>query len=528
MPHLIRGLLCLTLLMPLSACSGEETPDAPGLVGEASQQTDPAAGDPAAGAPAAGAPAAGFAPTEDERSIKGLRQLRQPWTGDLDGMLERRVIRLLTVYSPGRYHLEENGQERGLVKEMAREFEKDLNQQLGKRTLRVNVVIIPLPRGQLIPALLAGYGDIVAAGLTITEARGEQIDFTVPISKPVSELLVTGPSAKPLETIDSLAGETVYVRDASSYHDSVEALNNQFAARGLPPIDIQLVSEYLEDDDLIEMVDRGLLPWAIVDSYKPQQWEGVFEEITVREDLVLRESGRIAWAHRKDSPGLAKMLDNFLGKHREGTLYGNIMVNRYLRDFDWAAHALNDEDYQRFVDLEHLFRRYGEEYEVDYLLAAAQGFQESRLNQDARSHTGAIGVMQMLPSTARDKNVGIPDIHELEPNIEAGIKYVAFLRERYFTAPEVDRLNGTLLALAAYNAGPRRVINLRNTAEAEGYDPNVWFDNVEVIAAKEVGRETVQYVSNIFKYYLAYRFTVEAQEKRGEARQRAGLDTPEA
>ena len=220
---------------------------------------------------------------------------------------------------------------------------------------------------------------------------------------------------------------------------------------------------------------------------------------------------------------LESAVNDFLKKNREGTLVGNVLKNRYIRDFDWAANALDDSDYERFLDLQHIFQKYGEQYRVDYLVAAAQGYQESRLNQKARSSAGAIGVMQLLPTTAKDKNVGIHDIHNVDSNIHAGIKYLDFLRTRYFDDPVIDTRNKTLLALAAYNAGPSRMINMRNKAKKLGYDPNVWFDNVELVAAKEIGRETVQYVSNIYKYYIAYRYTLEQQAGHAEARQRAGM-----
>lgn len=465
-----------------------------------------------------------FAPGADESALPKIRGFRESWVGDLDVMEERRVIRLLTVYTAGRYYLVD-GQEKGLVKEMATRFEKFINQRLGRGHVKVHVAIIPVARNQLIPSLLGGYGDLISAGMSITPDRNEMIDFSIPASKPLSEILVTGPSAEPVESIDDLSGKTVYVRQSSSYRESVEDLNRRLAEQGREPVDIELISEYLEDDDLIEMVDKGLLPWIIVDDYKLQLWDGVFTNITPRKDIVFRKGARIAWAFRSDSPKLEKAVNEFLKKNREGTLVGNVLRNRYIRDFDWAANALDKDDFSRFLELQGFFRKYGEEYAVDYLVAAAQGYQESRLDQSARSAAGAIGVMQLLPSTASDKNVGIHNIHEVEANIHAGIKYLDFLRQRYFSDQGIDPRNQTLLALAAYNAGPSRMINLRNKAASLGYDPNVWFDNVELVAAEEIGSETVQYVANIYKYYLAYRFSIEQQARHQAARERAGVDS---
>lgn len=517
--------LSLALLLTLTACGGAEEPPASETTASSPASATPSAADvpSVTQTPETADEPLPFAPTDDETDVPAIQGFPQSWVGDFDVMEKRRVIRLLTVYSPGRYYLVD-GEEKGLVKEMATRFEQFVNKRLGRGHVKVHVAVIPVARNQLIPSLLGGYGDIVSASLSITEERDEILDFSIPVTKPLSEILITGPTAEPLESIDDLSGKTIYVRQSSSYRESAEELSRRFVAEGREPIRIELISEYLEDDDLIEMVDKGLLPWIIVDDYKLQMWDDVFTNVTARQDIVFREGGRIAWAFRNDSPKLAAVVNDFLKKNREGTLVGNVLKNRYIRDFDWAANALDNDDFSRFLELQAIFQKYGEQYAVDYLVAAAQGYQESRLKQSARSGAGAIGVMQMLPSTAKDKNVGIHNIHEVDANIHAGVKYLDFLRNRYFSDQGIDPRNQTLLALAAYNAGPSRMINLRNKAAKLGYDPNVWFDNVELVAAKEIGRETVEYVANIYKYYLAYRFSIEQQGRHMAARERAGVE----
>jgi membrane-bound lytic murein transglycosylase MltF len=153
----------------------------------------------------------------------------------------------------------------------------------------------------------------------------------------------------------------------------------------------------------------------------------------------------------------------------------------------------------------------------------AQGYQESQLNQRARSHVGAIGIMQLMPATGKEMNVG--DIRQLDPNIHAGVKYIRLMEGRYYAKEPMDRVNKVLFAFASYNAGPGRVAELRRAAAARGLDPNVWFDNVEFIAAERIGPETVQYVSNIYKYYIAYELITEDEEERrktmGELKKKA-------
>jgi membrane-bound lytic murein transglycosylase MltF len=456
-------------------------------------------------------------------SEMGINIFDEPWTGDLDVMIENRIIRVLTVYGLGRYFLD-GPTEKGLTFEIFKMFEEFVNKRMESGHLRIHVVFIPVARDQLIPGLMTGRGDIAAAGLTITAERDELIDFTKPVSRELSEVLVTGPAAPQLDSIDDLAGQTIYVRASSSYRSSLDTLNQRFEEQGLEEMDIQDVAELLEDEDILEMVNAGLLPWAVVDDYKANIWADIFQNLKVRSDLALRSGGRIGFAMREESPQLQALLNEFLKTHKQGTLKGNILINRYLRDFDWAKNALAADDYKRFQDVVNIFTKFGDQYGVDYLMVAAQGYQESGLNQSARSRAGAIGIMQLLPSTAADPNVGIPDISTAESNIHAGVKYLDFIRERYFSDPEIDRFNQTMFAFAAYNAGPARIRKLRSKAAAQGYDPNLWFDNVEVIAAREIGRETVQYVANILKYYVAYSLTIKTQLEREKARERAGID----
>jgi membrane-bound lytic murein transglycosylase MltF len=285
-------------------------------------------------------------------------------------------------------------------------------------------------------------------------------------------------------------------------------------SRGLEAVRLTAAEEYLEDEDLLEMVNAGLLPMVVVDRHKAVFWEGVFDSLVVHDELAVHSGGQIAWAFRKESPQLAEVVNTFIAKHRKGTLFGNILLKRYLESNPWVKNSLAATDRKRFDSMIELFQKYGDQYDFDHLLLAALAYQESRLDQSLSSPAGAIGVMQLLPSTAADPNVGIPNIKELEPNIHAGAKYLDFLHDRYFSDPEIKPTDQRLLTFAAYNAGPAKVRSLRAEAAREGLDPNRWFGNVERIAAKRIGRETVQYVSNITKYYLAYRLVLQQEERK--------------
>ena len=474
-------------------------------------------------APATNPALAHKASSENLESEIGFNVYAEQRTGDLDEMKTQRMIRVLTVYGLGRYFLD-GGHPKGITYDMLRSFEDFINERMSTGHIRLHVVFIPVARDQLLKSLIEGRGDIAAAGLTITPEREAIIDFTNPLTKEISEVLVTGPSAPDIASIDDLSGKMIYVRASSSYRSSLDQLNERFREEGRPEIVLSDASEYLEDVDILEMVNAGLLDWAVVDNYKAKIWGDVFDKLTVREDIVFRSGGRIGVAVREDSPKLLAELNEFLKSYRQGTLHGNMLINRYIKNFDWAKNALGAKDFKRFHDVANIFEKYGEQYGVDYLMVAAQGYQESGLDQNARSEAGAVGIMQLLPTTAADKNVGIPDITNVESNIHAGIKYLNFIRDRYFNDPEIDRLNQTLFAFAAYNAGPARIAKLRGKAEQQGYDPNIWFDNVELMAAKDIGRETVQYVANILKYYVGYRLSLQQQLKREEERKKQRID----
>ena len=465
--------------------------------------------------------AAAPAPVPLEQDL-GIPVLASAWTGDLDGRLQRRIIRVLTVYGFPRYFLD-GATERGLVFEYFKMFEKFVNDGLEKGHQKVHVVLIPVARDELIPGLVRGRGDIAAAGLTITPEREEVIDFTDPVSRELSEVLVTGPSAPPIDSVEGLSGQEVHVRASSSYRASLDDLNRRLRDQGMAEVVLRDASEYLEDEDLLEMVNSGMLPWAVVDDYKARELVGVFDGLVLREDLVLRKGGRLGQAVRKNSPRLLALLNDFAKTHKQGTLLGNILINRYVRDFDWSRNPLAAEDYERFERVISIFENYGRQYGLDYLLVAAQGYQESQLDQSRRSKAGAVGIMQLLPSTARDPNVGIPDISQIENNIHAGIRYLDFVRGRYFNDPAIDHYNKTLFALASYNAGPARIRSLRAKAAEQGYDPNRWFDNVELVVLREVGAEPVTYVANILKYYTAYYLIVSRHDERAGEREKADL-----
>ncbi len=447
--------------------------------------------------------------------VDPMKTIHDDWKGDWGEMKERNLIRALVPYSRTHYFLE-GAQPRGLTYERLKAFEAHINEDLGRDILKIQVVIIPTPRDRLLPDLIAGRGDIAAGHLIITPEREKQVDFSIPAFTDVDEIVVTGPSTPPMHAIEDLAGATVYVRPSCSYHESLVKLNRQFKKRGLPPITIMPVAGILEDEDILEMMHAGIIPVSVIDSIKAKLWSKIFTEITFHHDIVIRTGGEIAWAIRKNNPDLKKQINDFWGFHQPGTLMGNILIRKYLQNARWINNPLSKEALERFEEAVPLFKTYADQYDFDWLMIAAMAFQESGIDQQVISPAGAVGVMQVLPDTAVDPPIDIPDIYNLESNIHAGLKYLRFIADRYFDDEQLDEFNAALFALAAYNAGPARILRFRNEARESGFDPDIWFGNVEIIAAHRIGRETVEYVSNIYKYYLAYRHFQEKEVQRQE------------
>ena len=446
----------------------------------------------------------------------GEVDLIEAWTGDYEGMLERRQVRVLVVPNKMFYFIDK-GKPRGVHVELFREFEKFINGKVKTGVRKIRIIFVPVSRDQILTALVEGRGDIAAANLTITEERQKEVDFGDPMGTGVKEILVTGPSAPAVKSLDDLSGQELHLRPSSSYYEHVARLNAAFQKQGQPPIKIVPASEYLEDADLLEMVNADLIPMVIVDDHKARFWGEIFEKITLHPDIAVHEGGDIAWAFRKNSPKLAAVVNEFVKGHKKGTMLGNVLFKRYLKENKWARSAMSPAELAKFQAVVDLFKQYAERYDFDYLMTGALAYQESQLDHSKRSQVGAVGIMQVLPTTAADKNIGIKDVEKLENNVHAGHKYLRFLQDRYFDDPAIATLDRYLFTFAAYNAGPARVSSLRQEAGKRGLDPNVWFQNVEVVAAEKIGRETVQYVSNIYKYYISYKFARERNEARKKA-----------
>ena len=460
------------------------------------------------GVPAAVATDAG---TSQEQLVPDV--VAAPFTGDWPEIRERGVLRALVSPSRTDFFLQ-GARPRGILVEQLQQYARALDKQRKRGELPLNVTYVIVPFSDLIPALLEGRGDIAVANFTVTPTRKEKVAFLRGKKEGIDELLVTNKRVHGIRGVDDLSGRQVVVLAGSSYAEHLRAHNARLDAAGKAPIRIREADRRLATEDILELVNAGAYMLTVADDYRARLWAEVLPDIVVRDDVKVNEGGEIGWALRKTNPVLLEKLEAVAPKVSAGSLIGNTLIKRYYGTTRWIENPVSPKRKRRLDGLMAHIRKYAERYDFDWLAVAAQGYQESRLKQDLRSPAGAIGVMQLLPSTAADPNVNIPDISGAEANIHAGVKYLAFLRDRYFGNPTLAPEDRMAFSWAAYNAGPTRVERMREKAEKMGLDPDRWYGNVEHAALTMVGQETVNYVRNVYKYYLTYSSLLDRDEQR--------------
>jgi membrane-bound lytic murein transglycosylase F len=418
---------------------------------------------------------------------------------DLDAIRKRGALRVLTRNSSTTYFLH-RGEELGFEYELVREFARSLGVRLE--------LVIPPSREALSDYLRQGKGDLIAAGLAVTPERRQEFAFTTPYNR-VSELLVVPAKDRTTRSLAELRGRKIGVRKSSSYYQALAPLQAQHG------FNLELVSEDEETEDILEAVAEGKLAATVADS------NIVDVELTYSDAIrgagPIGEPRDIAWMLRKDQPQLRAAADRFIRRIYRGMFY-NMTVTKYFKNPRQMRTAASEERSDKAGELstyDPLVKKYATMYEFDWRLVTAQMFQESRFDPTVRSWAGALGLMQVMPRTARELGVG--DVRQPEQGIHAGVKllsrYAAMYRESEIG--EQDRLR---FALAAYNCGPGHVADGRRLAADFKLDPNRWFGHVEkampLLAKPRYARtarygfcrcgEPVKYVSEIQRRYESY------------------------
>jgi membrane-bound lytic murein transglycosylase MltF len=501
-----KAALCLTMgltLAVLIGCSKRE--GTPPATTEQAQQ-------PAAAAPVS-SPDEPPAPSNDIE----LGPVFARHTGDLDEMVKRRNIRALVLLNPIGFFYDK-GQPRGVMYEALEEFQKFANQKLKTGKLQVKVTFLPMRVDQVEAALTEGVGDMIAYGIVITPDREKRVAFSTPLQTDVTQIIVTGANFGAVSSLEDLGGKEVYANPLSTNYANLQKVNETLQKAGKTPIVIKAADKNLLDDDLLQMVNAGLIPATVTTKPRAVLWSQVLDHLQPHPDLVIASGIQLAWVMRKNNPQLKQLVDEFIAAHSVGTSFGNTVLRRYLQNTKWVKDSTSSEEMKKFQTNLELFQKYAGEYDFDYLMIAAQGYQESLLDQSKRNPSGAVGIMQVIPKYAAANPINVPNVSTADANIHAGVKMLRNIDDTYFNDPKIDALNKTLFVFASYNAGPNRIARLRKEAPDMGLDPNVWFNNVELVAAKDIGQETVTYVSNIYKYYVAYKLAVEQRQIREKAK----------
>ena len=447
-----------------------------------------------------------------KKAPAALKMHSEPWRGDFDRMLERRVIRVAVPYSRSLF-FNDRGTQRGMTADALEEFERWLNRRHGTFTLQV----FPVSRDELLPRLVTGHADIAAGNLTITALRDRLVDFSVSTATGIDEVVVTRRGVAVPASLAGLAGWEFHARPASSAFESLARL---------PGVVLVPVPDVLEDEDLLDMLNAGLLKAIVVDDWKVRLWAPALKNVKAHPQLALRRDASVGWAVRQDAPKLKRVVDEFHAQPGRGPRAARHSLADYQVRYRALRNPTLQPEWRKFESTIVVFRKYGARYHFDPLMLAAQAYQESRLDPQARSKAGAVGIMQVMPATGAEMKVG--DIAELDANVHAGTKYMRRILDRHFQNAGFSEQDRNLFAFASYNAGPTRIAQMRGIAAKQGLDPDRWFNNVEIVAGKHIGQEPVRYVRNIYKYYTAYRLQTDLLARRIAAGKelRRGEKTP--
>jgi membrane-bound lytic murein transglycosylase MltF len=514
----MRYAFALAIVIALSSsCSQRlgETSSARG--GAARLSNEPSANTLRTGGKTAGGAATSDEPTANTFEHPALQEqlVHEKWQGDLDGIAKRRILRVLVA--PNKLGFYFDGSEiHGAAYEYCREFERFLNHKLHTGNLAIRLHFIPIGRDNLLPKLADGYGDLIATMMVTSDQPRFAVDFADPLYDDAKAVIVSGPGEH-LSRLEDLSGREVYYFSNTTSYENLRRLSDDLQHNGKPPIRLTPAAPDLQVGDLLEMVNAGLVPMTVAEDKVAQAWVKVLPDLKIHSQIVVAASP-LAWVVQPNTPQLKSVVNEFIRDHKIGTVYGNTVKDKYLSNIKWVKDAIAGEDLAHFEEMVSLFHRYGEKYDFPYLLLAAQAYQESGLNQRLRSKAGAVGVMQIKPSTAAADPIDITGVEKIDHNIEAGAKYLRYMVTHYYAKEPMDQMTKGLFALASYNAGPDRIEKLRPVATRQGYDPNRWFNNVEFIAASEIGAETPNYVGNVYKYYLAYKMTTEQDARRRASR----------
>ena len=416
--------------------------------------------------------------------------------------LSRNEIRIAVPYDPTIY-VDAKGKPTGISVQVAKNFGMWLSENYKRK---ISVTLVPTLPGKLIDSLDTGAADIAFGYLGQYHDR---LNFPVYLSTSHAEhqkqVLVSAHNSPLINSADDLSGKLVCLgRQVRS--NALMKLNEKLAQEGRAPVILYKDQVGLDDEAMLQMVNDGLIPYAMGTEFRVDLWKPYLTNVKVYQDIRYDIGGNIGWAIRSKD----KWLQEDIGSFSSSELNTEALLMFDQDAFKNQKSGLKDpkgkEEWARFVSMRPIFEKYGNQYHLNPLLLASFGFQETMLNQALISPGGAIGVMQLNAATGDAMNVG--NIHEVDSNIHAGAKYLNDLVSDNFKEDGLDNSNRTLFAIASYNLGPKNIEKARNEAARRGFDPNKWFLNVEMTTAALFGMMTMNYVRNVYKYFVVYQLSL--------------------
>ena len=412
-----------------------------------------------------------------------------------------KTLRVITQNNPASYFIW-RGELMGFEYDLAKLFAKRLGVKLE--------VIVPPNDEALLDWLAAGYGDVVAASYTITDERKAKGFKFSRYYNEVEEVVIAASAQPKVNSLPDLADREFVVKENSSYWQKLKSLQNQGGAFNLTP-----APAWMGSMDIIDAIARDEFDLTLVDSHIAAIENTYRDDIAI--NFALSEKVRHGWVVRKENAALLAEINGFFNKQYRGLLF-NIAYNKYFRD-EKKIQSIQAEKVSLSEGLspyDEIVKQNAELYGFDWRLITSQMYQESQFNPNAKSFAGALGLLQVMPRTARELGYQPKELVKPKVGIEAGVKYLAWSMERFEETLSLQ--NRIWFALAAYNAGFGHVQDARRIARQQGWNPDIWFEHVEKAMlllsrpqyAKQSrfgycrGSEPVAYVREIHNLYQAY------------------------
>ena len=430
---------------------------------------------------------------------------------DLAAIRSSRVLKVLVNQSRNSSG-EVQGQAIGVEYHRLRAFEQYLNGH-ARDGQEITLKIIPKAKDQLLGALQRGEGDLVAPGELLDLQSGHAVSTSEPIASNIPLILVGIKGERRYTKLEQLSGKTLALPTGSAAGDAISQINQKLALHKLAPVKVEWVDPSLAVEDVLEMVQGGIFHLTIVEQPIAERWGKILPKLRFDRQVLISEPGEEYWFVRRDASMLRASIDRFLSTYKKPSDEDVAFLRIYRRLYQ-VHYPLAKADRQRLEKLRPVLQKHADAQGMDWLNLAALAFKESALQPETGSGGGPTGLMQITPSAAQ--RVGVNNIQNLDANVQAGAKYLAMIRRKFFSSPKLNERERMAFVLAAYNMGPERVQGMRAEARRRGLNPNQWFFQVERIAMEQVGMSAVSYVNSVNKYYLAFDRERESLEPQGQ------------